>query len=236
MIQLNLLPDVKLQYIKAQRLRRLVLGAAVLVTLFAIAVLLVLLSVDGLQKKHLKDLNNDISSETHQLQHEPHISQILTVQNQLESLSTLHSSKPAAIRAFDYLNEVTPTQVNITEFDVDFTKQTITITGTADALSSVNAYIDTLKYTGYTTDTDSKSKPAFKSVVLTSFGLNSTPQDKTQAANYTINLSYDQNIFDITQKVDLVVPSLVSTRPQAQQPTDLFKAPVTDSTKGKAGN
>jgi hypothetical protein len=153
----------------------------------------------------------------------------------LESLTALHSAKPAATRLFDYLNEVTPTQISINNFNIDFTKQTVTITGTADALSSVNAYIDTLKSTTYTTDTNKKNTPAFSNIVLSSFGLNASSQDKTQAASYTINLSYDKNIFDITQKVNLTVQNPVTTRSGLQQPSDLFKVP-TGTTNGKAGN
>jgi Tfp pilus assembly protein PilN len=226
MIQLNLLPDVKLEYIKAQRSKRLVLGIAILTTIVAVAILLILLGVDGLQRKHLSDLSRDITAETKSLQHQPHINQILTVQNQLESLTGLHASKPAAANTFDYLNEITPIKVSITSFSLDFTKQTITITGTADALSSVNTYVDTLKYTNYTSDTTTKSAPAFSNIVLSSFGLDASSQDKSQAASYTIDLLYDKNIFDITKKVNLIVPSETTTR-STQQSTDLFKAPAT---------
>jgi len=222
MAQLNLLPDVKLEYIKAQRSRRLVISVAVLVSLVSVALLALLLGVDGLQKKHLSDLNHNISSETSQLQNKPDISQILTVQNQLESLTALHSAKPAASRVFDYLNSVTPSAISINNFSIDFTQQTMTITGTANALSDVNQYVDTLKVTTYTTDTNKTAAPAFSNVVLSSFGVNGTTGGPGQAASYTITLSYDKNIFDITQTVKLTVPSLVTTRSGLQQPNDLF--------------
>jgi hypothetical protein len=224
MIQLNLLPDVKLEYIKAQRLRRLVLTVSVLVTAVAIVLLVLLLSVDVLQKKHLGDLNRNIASESSKLQGEPQINKILTVQNQLESLTALHAGKPAASRLFDYLNEVTPAQVSINNFSIDFTKQTSIITGTTDALSSINKYVDTLKYTTYSGGNKSGNSPAFSNVVLSSFSLNSNSKDSSQAANYTVTLSYDKNIFDITQKTTLTVPNLITTRNGLQQPTDLFKA------------
>jgi Tfp pilus assembly protein PilN len=234
MIELNLLPDVKLEYIKTQRARRLTFSVALLVAAVAVALLIILLGVDGLQKKHLSDLNSDISSESSKLQGEPNINQILTVQNQLQSLTALHASKPAASRVFDYLNSLTPVTVSIDNFTIDFTQQTVTITGAADALSSINQYVDTLKNATYTSDTPgSKSSPAFSNVVLSSFGLNSNTQDKSQAAEYTIALSYDKSIFDITQKITMTVPSEVTTRAGLQQPNDLFKAsPTTTPTTG----
>jgi len=230
MIELNLLPDIKLDYIKTQRTRRLVFTVSVLVTAAAVALLVLLLGVDGLQKKHLSDLNRDITSETSKLKGEPNINQILTVQNQLNSLTKLHASKPAASRTFDYLAAVTPATVSINNFSIDFTKNTINIAGGADALSSINQYVDTLKYTTYTSNNNKNGSPAFSNVVLSSFGL-SGGQDKSQAASYTITLAYDKSIFDITQEVKLTVPSVVTTRSGVQQPTDLFKsapAPVSN--------
>lgn len=231
MIQLNLLPDIKLAYIKAERSRRLVMSVSFLVAAVSIVLLLLLLSVDGLQKKHLNDLTNDITSESTKLQHEPQISKILTVQNQLHSLTALHAAEPAAGRLFDYLNQITPANVNITDFKIDFTQQTVTITGTADSLSNVNKYIDTLKYTTFTTGSSSDNTPAFSSIVLSSFSLNTGSHDVSEAASYTIELSYDPTIFDITQNVKLSVPSVTTTRLGVEQPTDLFKAPP-PTTKG----
>lgn len=224
MIQLNLLPDVKMEYIKAQKARRLVFSVSILVTAVSIVLLLLLLSVDGLQKKHLGDLTDDIGTSSKKLQKEPNINRILTVQNQLQSLGTLHSEKPAAPRLFDYLNSLTPANVSISDLKIDFTQQTVSITGTSASLSNVNKYIDTLKFTTYTTDNDSTKTPAFSNVVLTSFSLNTDSEDPSQAATYTISASYDKNIFDITQNVKLSVPNLVTTRSQIDQPTDLFKA------------
>jgi Tfp pilus assembly protein PilN len=224
MIQLNLLPDVKLEYIKAERSRRLVLSVSFLVAAVSVVLLLLLLSVDGLQHKHLSDLSKDINSESSKLQNEPQIDKILTVQNQLNSLTDLRSQEPATSKLFDYLNETTPSNVNITDFSIDFTKQTATITGTSANLAYVNQYVDTLKYTTYTAGGNSSSKPAFSSIVLSSFSLNTSSQDATQAASYTITLSYDKTIFDVTQNVKLSVPSVTTTRLSVDQPTDLFKA------------
>ncbi|HET7060443.1 MAG TPA: PilN domain-containing protein [Candidatus Saccharimonadales bacterium] len=223
-MQLNLLPAVKMEYIKAQRARRLVLTVCTLVTIAALALLLLLLSVDGLQKKHLSDLSKDITSESGKLQHEPQINKMLTVQNQLGSLTALHASEPAASRVFTYLNQVTPANVSITDFTIDFTKQTATITGTSANLANVNQYVDTLKHATYTTPDNKTPQPAFNNVVLTSFSLNTDSGNSGQAANYTISLSYDKNIFDIAQNVTLSVPKITTTRLTGGQPTDLFQA------------
>ena len=229
MIELNLLPDVKMEYIKAQRLRRMTFTIAAIVTVASVVLLGSLLSVDQLQKKHLNDLTADINQESSQLKNKPQISKILTVQNQLASLTTLHSTKPAVSNLFTYLNQVTPSTVTINTFHADFTAYTMTITGGADSLSDVNKYIDTLKYTTYKT-ADSDKAAAFGNVVLGTFGINAEAKDGAKPANYTINLSYDPKIFDITQDVKLTVPDLTTTRASLDHPADLFQAASGSST------
>jgi hypothetical protein len=231
--QLNLLPDVKMEYINAQRSRRLAISIALLVSAAAIGLLVLLVAAEGLQKKHLNDLSRDITNNSAKLQSKPQIAKILTVQNQLESLTTLHTSKPAATRLFNFLNELTPAQLDITDFKADFTQQTMSVTGTADALSSVNQYVDTLKLTAYKVKGTPGSKPAFSNVVLSNFSLSNQSQTNGHPASYIITLSYDKTIFDITQEVNLSVPSVTPTRLVVPQPNDLFQpAPTTPAAKG----
>lgn len=238
MIQFNLLPDVKLEYIRARRSERLVFGIAAIVTAVSVGILLIIVSVGIAQKKHLSDLNKDIATESSQLQKKPQIDKILTVQNQLESLGALHDAKPAATRLFDYLNQVTPVEASITDLTVKFEEHTATITGTADALSSVNKYVDTLKFTKYSVDDGKDTKPAFSDVVLSTFALGDTSTTSTSGTNpntkatYTVTLAYDPLIFDITQKVQLKVPAQVTTRSELEKPTDLFTTPATTTTSG----
>lgn len=232
MIQLNLLPDVKMQYIKAQRTKNMVLSTAIIISLASVGLLILLLLVGGVQKKHISDLNKDIKADTATLQKQPDIEKILTVQNQLQRLTELHESKPAVSNLFVYLNQVTPTQVDITEFTIDFTANTATVTGTADSLSSVNKYVDTLKFTTFTTEENSTPQKAFSDVVLSSFSLSTSGQIK-RAASYTITMAYNPTIFDVTQKVSLSVPKLTTTRSALEKPVEeLFQASPNTSAGG----
>lgn len=268
MIQFNLLPDVKLEYLKAERMRRLVISVSVLVTAAALILMALLLSVTALQRKHLHDLNNDVTTLTKKIGGRSDLNKILTVQNQLSSLTDLHAAKPAASRLTDFLSQITPNQASINTLNVDFNQHQITITGTADSLATVNQYVDTLKFTTYGAvtplSTDSSitcqnvgssalssedktqaaencsndggksinpaptdtSKQAFSDVVLASFGLTQ------HEADYSITLTYDPVIFDITQAVTLTVPNKITTRSEVEQPTDLFKLPVDTPSSG----
>lgn len=231
MIQLNLLPDLKLEYLKAQRSRRLVITASFLVTVGAIGILVLVLSFGALQTKHLNDINKDIATDSAKLKAQPDIDKILTVQNQLKSLTDLHKTKPAASRIFDFLNQLTPSNISISTVTVDFVAQTATVTGSADSLSGVNQYIDTIKYTKYVSEDSKTTTKAFSDVVLTSFSVSSAGAQSNQAASYTINFKYDPPVFDLTKKVTLTVPSLTTTRAVVNSPTDLF-IPVPSTKRG----
>ncbi|HSX47435.1 MAG TPA: PilN domain-containing protein [Patescibacteria group bacterium] len=223
MIQLNLLPAVKIQYIKAERSRRIALSLAVLISIAAITILILLLGYDGYQIKTLGDLKKDISDDTKTLQDKPNINKILTVQNQLTELTSLHSGKPAADRLFNYLNQITPTQVNINSLTCDFVQKTLNITGTTNALSSVNQYVDVLKNTSFTIGTDKSKQPAFSSIVLSSFGVNSGSKTPDQAINYTIGMSFDKAIFDNTKDTNLQIESGVITHSSKPDSPSLFQ-------------
>jgi Tfp pilus assembly protein PilN len=219
MIQLNLLPDVKLEYIKAQQTRRLAMAVSFIVTAAAIAILVLMLSVESFQKHTLGNLNKDVASGTSKLQGEPQINSVLTVQTQLQSINNLYASEPAASRLFDYLNELTPTPVTIGNLAVDYNAHTLSISGAADALSSVDQFIDTLKFTNYSTGANTQDAPAFNSVVLSAFSLDNTT---SPPADYTITANFDPAIFDVTKNVTLVIPTKVTTRSSLEHPGPLF--------------
>lgn len=223
MIELNLLPDVKMEYIKAQNLRRMAFTISGIVAVASIVVLGLLISVGQLQKKHLNDLTADIKSDSSTLKGKPQINKILSVQNQLNSLTTLHAAKPATASMFTYLYQVTPSNISISSLDADFTQYTMTISGSADTLSDVNKYIDTLKYTTYKAEDGSKGA-AFGNIVLSTFALSDKAQAGTKPASYSINLNYDPKIFDITQKIELKVPTKTTTRASVDNPPDLFQS------------
>ena len=91
MIQFNLLPDVKIKYIKTQRTKRMVILVSLLVSAASLALVTIMfVSVQVIQKKSLNDLSKDIVAETKQLQDVQDLDKILTIQNQLTALPALH--------------------------------------------------------------------------------------------------------------------------------------------------
>lgn len=226
MIQFNLLPDVKREYIRAQHTKRMVITLSVLITGAALVLVIGLLfTVFFVQKRHMSHLTADIKSSSNNLKNTSDINKILTVQNQLNSLTTLHDAKQNATKIFPYIKQLTPTDVNISTLAIDFDATSMTITGqsgataTANKLATVNKFVDTLKFTQY--DNNGTKSKAFSDVVLASFGRSADD------ANYSITLKFDPIIFSSTESTTLSVPAQVSTRSETERPGALF----TGSTK-----
>ncbi len=227
MIQFNLLPAVKLEYVKAKRTKRIITMVATLAAAGSLFVFIILLiSVQFVQKKPSNDLSADIKTESGKLQGTSDLNKILTIQNQLNSLTGLHDQKPVATRLADYVRQVTPASVSIATMNVDFEAQTISVTGSADAISSVNKFVDTLKFTTYKLKDSQDETAAFSGVVLAGFG----KDDK--GASYQLTLKFDPKIFESTSDVVLNVPSgKITTRSQTEKPESLFQ-PLSNENEG----
>jgi Tfp pilus assembly protein PilN len=207
-VQFNLLPDVKLEYDRAQRAKRMVYTVSLLAMSIVIAVTAVsFFAVNVLQRKLLNDANNDINTYSQKLKSIPDLDKVLTIQNQLNSLPGLHQKKHITSRLFNYIPQVTPVNANIGKLTIDTTANTIDIDGTADTVETINKFVDTLKFTNYMIGGGSSDqKKAFSNVILTKVDRNK------KNASYTIDANFDPALFDATQDVKLVVPQETTTR------------------------
>lgn len=230
-LQFNLLPDVKQDYLKAERSKRTVIAAALAAAGLAVVIFIFMLTtVYVINKKNLSDADKDVAKYSQELKSIPNINKILTVQSQLNSLLSLHQNKHVVSRLYQYLPQTTPSNVCMANFEMDTTTNTITIGGTTDSQKSVNTFIDTLKFTTYSLDGQDTKKKAFPSVIESQFGLSgdfgasSTKcAGKPATANYQLTIQYEPLLFTNTNKVALNVPAgLVTTRSVLDDPNTLF--------------
>ncbi len=212
-LQFNLLPDVKVAYESARRTQSKVLYICALVSGIAVAVFLItFLSVDLGQKTLLSSADKKINSTASQIAAIPNIGKILTIQGQLNALPGLHNQKHLTSRFFGYLHQLTPSNAGINQFSLDTTASSITITGSANTVSTVNQFVDTLKFTKFTTASNSSSQDAFSSVVL------STVNRDSKSASYTITANYNSDLLMPNESISLAVPSQVTTQSVTNAP------------------
>ncbi|HSX18190.1 MAG TPA: PilN domain-containing protein [Candidatus Saccharimonadales bacterium] len=233
-VQLNLVPDIKMTYINAERTRKTLVSISVLVGGVAFAIfLLMIFTVDIVQKKQLSDASKNLTAATTKLKSISNLDQILTVQNQLQALTGLHQSKHAASRIFIYLPQVTPTNASIGDLKLDLAGGTLEIDGTADSQKTVNTFIDTLKFTTFTAGANTPERNAFPSVVETSLSFGASN------VSYTLSIKFDPILFN-NNVVDsnnhtvvpaLKVPNLTTTRSVLEDPANgLFNGQFKKST------
>ncbi len=227
MIQFNLLPDIKVDYIKTRKLKHVIMLLSIVAAGISIGIVAITFSYAAVQKGHVSHLNSDIAAIKDEINAIPDLKKILSVQNQLNTLPALYDGRPAVDRLPAYLDQITPGDVGISDLTVDFSASTMEIRGKAPTLEAVNRYADTLKFTSYKAGTEGETKPALKDVVLASFG-----RDDTGAA-FTITLGFDPTIFDSTKEVQLSVPSAVTTRSQLTLPTNNLFNGTQEATEGE---
>lgn len=139
MIEINLVPDVKQELIKAQRVRASVISMAILVGIIAVGVVVVLaIWVFAVQTARDIISDNIIKEQSQKLSSVEDISDTLTIQNQLTKLPEMHNEKHINSRLFDILttiNPPAPNNVAITKLTLNSEDSTITIEAQA-----VNGY------------------------------------------------------------------------------------------------
>lgn len=241
MIQFNLLPDIKLQYIKTQRLKHMVFTLSFIVTSASLAFLFLLFTaVVVVQKRHLTNLSNDINKDMKVLADEqPALNKILTIQNQLNSISGLHDQKPKVTRIYEYLPKLTPDEIVLDKFTIDLTTNTINLGGSSTTIASINKFVDILKFSNYqvfTSDSpdntvdNTNSKLSFSQVVLGSFA-----KEKTEASeiyNFSVSFSFNPEIFNSTLKIKMLIPDILSNRSVIEKPNSPFEGPFPNATGG----
>ena len=139
MIEINLIPDVKQELIKAQHVRSAVISVTILIGLASVAIVTLLaIYAFGVQTVRSALADDSIKKGSAQLAAVPDLSKTLTIQNQLTMISTIHDSTKIDSRLFDVLQEIippAPNDVQISTFKIDSSADQITIDGQA-----VNSY------------------------------------------------------------------------------------------------
>lgn len=117
MIEINLVPDVKQEFIRAKRVRTIVISGAILTGLASVGVVVLLaLYLFGVQGVRTALADDNIKKEYETLKQVDDIENTLTIQHQLTKLSDLHNDKNITSRFFDLLVAINPSAPNNVSF------------------------------------------------------------------------------------------------------------------------
>jgi hypothetical protein len=236
MIQVNLLPEIKLKYIKAKKTERLVLFVSVIICAACIAVMVLLyLTVDVFQKNSLTSTANKITADSSQLQSNTNLNKIITIQQQLNSLPNLYKARNNPASILSYLGQVASPGITISTFTINYQTGALTLSGTAPNLLAGNVFYNTMLYAQYTTNGSSTGGSNLFSNVMFS-GLTSAPSgsssgsssSSTSSSNSTVTYSatatMPSSLFLNGVNVHIYIPSKDVTKSALEQPTAIPSA------------
>lgn len=139
MIQINLVPDVKLELVRTQRHRRVVISSAVIILIATTAVTAMLgIYVFGLQNLMKSSNHSNITQLDAEFQAIDDVGKTVTISNQFSKINGTHDAghKAMTSRIFDVLaaasSKGTDNSVSITSISLDTEMETISITAQTD--------------------------------------------------------------------------------------------------------
>ncbi|MCX6728890.1 MAG: hypothetical protein NTV39_03970 [Candidatus Saccharibacteria bacterium] len=239
MIEINLVPDVKQELIRAQRVRTKVITGAIFVGLVSVAaVVLLVVYVYGVQTARDIFANSQIDSKSKTLSEVEDLSKTLTIQNQLTIIPKLNDAKKIDSRVFDLLAAIippAPNDIKISDMTVDSATNTITINGQA---SNSYAAVEVFKKTidgakvEFTGNSEGVKLASNISTSNTSYGEDSSGG---KVLRFTLSFEYAPELFSPKSKnVTIVVPNQGNaTDSYLGIPADVFTDRATDATGGK---
>lgn len=213
MIEINLIPSVKKELLKTRSMRNrvislssfigtsLVIGVVVLGVIFGGQ-----LAAEAIQDNTIKDKYKELSSTED-------LDKIVTIQNQLTKISSLHDSKKLNSRLFDVVSAVNPAAPNDVTFSMiklNPEEKTITLEGSAvqgyEALESLKKTIlrTKIKIEGESTN----EVPLADSIIdgEASFGENN---EGKRVLQFSMSFNYPDELFAVARdaKVSIITPT-----------------------------
>jgi len=201
MIEINLVPDVKQELIKAQRVRATVISFSIIIGFIALAtVTLLAVYVFGVQTVRSNLAGDDIKKGASKLASVTDLSKTLTIQNQLTKISAMHSDKKIDSRIFDVLGAIippAPNDIKVSNLLIDSTAGTVTIEGQA---SNSYAAVEVFKKTVEGAQVKFTNEEGAQKVTLASnvsTGDTSYGEDSTGAKvlRFSISFTYAPELF-----------------------------------------
>lgn len=240
MIEINLVPDVKQELIKAQRVRASVISLAIVVGLAAIGVVVLLgIWVFGVQTARNVLTDNSIKSESEKLAKIEDINNTLTIQNQLSKLPDMHDKKSIDSRLFDILTTINPADPNtvaITNLVLDSDARTIKIEAQAkNQYTALETFKKTITATKFEFTKDgNKQSVALASEMSDSDRSFGEDASGAKVLRFSLTFTYPEELFSRTaQNAVIVAPDKSNvTDSLLGVPTSLFTQKASDSKEG----
>lgn len=226
MIEVNLIPDVKQELIRARHMRATVVSIAIFAMIISGGVV-VLLSIYVFAGQGVRNVVADaaIKDKYAELSKVKDISNMLTIQNQLTKISETHANKTISSRLFDVLSVIVPGEpntVSLTSTQMDTEAGTLTIEGQSPngfiAYEAFKKTIQATKLSYFEDGSDKSTEVALASDIVDGERSYGEDQDGRRVLRFTISFTFDQALFSPASK------KMVVQGPERRNATDSFIA------------
>ena len=136
MYEINLVPDIKLQMIKMQKIRNLVFFICIVVAAAAAGVVLILSMIVGGQNLAMSGQDRRLRDMSAKVLGYEGLNEFLTIQDQLSKLARISDGRKMLSRTFSILNVMLPQgadSVTLSELNINLDTNTLIFDGQADA-------------------------------------------------------------------------------------------------------
>lgn len=200
MIEINLIPDVKQELLKAQHTRAAVITGAIITCIITGSIVVVLaVYVFGVQSARTFFVDQAIKDGASDLAQVEDLSKMLTIQNQLAQINSLNDQKKVDSRLFDVLSAVIPPSPNAVQFSqvaLNTEDSVITLEGQTRAYDSMEVFKKTLASSVivYVEDGKEKQITVAKDISISdvSYGENSEGQ---KVLRFALSFKYSPELF-----------------------------------------
>ena len=200
MIEINLIPDVKQELLKAERSRAMVISGAIITCIVAGGIVALLaVYVYGFQGARNLFADNAIKSGSEELAKVEDLSKMLTVQNQIKQINELDKTKTVDSRLFDVLSAVippAPNEVSISLLTLNTEDSVIQLEGQTKAYDSMEVFKKTIDSSiiVYTEDGEER-QVKLATDINTSDITYGEDSDGQKVLNFSLSFKYPEELF-----------------------------------------
>ena len=253
MIEVNLVPDVKKEFLRARKIRNIITFSVIIATSITIAITGILaFTVFVVQQVTLDNLKKDAETEYSSItRSHADLDTILTIQNQLTQIDTLNSNKFLTSRLFNVLVAIVPTgenDVKVSEMKFDRSTNTLSVSGHGKSrFIALDAFRKTIERTTYSYPLASAADDenvdclvsndkctAPKQLLSGSVNQRGSSLGRDSDGNYVLRFELDFKI--ASEVLDFDIKRIAFISPSRQNVTDSYLQIPTGIFEGKAGD
>lgn len=134
--EINLVPDVKTEMIRMQKVRNLVFFICIVVSVVSISVATILGTVKGAQDITMASQDSHLDNLSKKIASYEELPEFLTIQNQLKGISQIEDNQKVLSRAITLLNAILPEgpdTIEVSELSINLANSTMSFDAQADA-------------------------------------------------------------------------------------------------------